>query len=192
VFATEIFDGETGIPAAFKKRYGFVAGVKAFVQFGLHQHHFFSAFHREQGDHAEGGGSLEIADLFFPFHDEPYGDGLHAARGQCRLYLLPQQRREFEAHQPVEHAAGLLGHHQVLVDGPRIFDRLQDGVFGDLVKDDAVRVLLCQFQYLCQVGGNGFPFAVLIGCQPYLFSILCHFFQLGDHLLLLGRDDVFR
>ena len=40
-----------------------------------------------------------------------------------------------------------------------------------------------QFQHFVQVPCDGFPFAVLIGSQPYGFRLLGFFFQLGYDFL---------
>ena len=51
----------------------------------------------------------EGVDLGLALADHLERDRLHAAGGEALLDLVPEQRRELEAHQPVEHAARLLG-----------------------------------------------------------------------------------
>ena len=79
----------------------------------------------------------ERATLFLALDDQPDGDALHAAGAETRLHLLPEHRRQRVAVQPIEDAAAFLRADQVLVDVARVLERLVDGVFGDLVEDDA-------------------------------------------------------
>ena len=77
--------------------------------------------------------------------------------------------------------------HQVHVDGARIFDGIGDGIFGDLVKDDALGRLDRQIQHFTEMPGDSLPFAVFIGGQPDIVFAdgLDVFLQLGDDFLFL-------
>ena len=55
----------------------------------------------------------EGADLALALDDQPQRDRLHASRGKPAPHLVPQQRRDLVAHQPVQHAPRLLRIHQV-------------------------------------------------------------------------------
>ncbi len=112
--------------------------------------------------------ALELLDLGLALADEPERDALHAAGGQARLDLLPQQRREVESHQVVERPARLVGVHQVLVHAAlRLRDRLAHRVLRDLVEAHALQLLALEravlAQDLRQVPGNRLALAVRVG-----------------------------
>jgi len=52
--------------------------------------------------------ALKFLDLLFALHDQPHGDGLHAPRGESPPHLIPQQRRNLIADDPIQHAPRLL------------------------------------------------------------------------------------
>ena len=81
----------------------------------------------------------EFLDLEFAVADEPQGDGLHPP-GRARAgQLAPQHRREVEADEIVERAAGEIGVDERVVDLARVAHGLEDRGFGDRVEDDALR-----------------------------------------------------
>ena len=130
-------------------------------------------------------------DLFLTVHDEPERDGLHAAGGQAPAHLAPQDRGQFEADETVQHAAGLLGVHQVVIDVAGIQDGVVDGIPGNLVEDDAAGAAAVQAERLDQVPGNGLPFPVLIGSEPDDAGLRGGLLEFGHHLALVGGNDVF-
>ncbi len=58
----------------------------------------------------------ERANLAFTFHNHADGYGLDAPGGKTAADFIPEQGRDLVADQPVQHAAGLLGIHQVDID----------------------------------------------------------------------------
>ena len=68
---------------------------------------------------------------------------------------------------------------------------MEDRAFGDFVEHDALGLGWIQFEHLIQMPGYGFPFAVLIGCQPYEVGLLGGFGKLGYQGLLVGLYLVF-
>jgi len=56
---------------------------------------------------------LERLDLLLPFDDHAQGGALYTPCGETAPDLLPEQRRQLEAHQIIEGAACLLGIHQI-------------------------------------------------------------------------------
>ena len=135
--------------------------------------------------------AAESHDLLFTVHDQSQGDALHAAGGELRLDLAPQDGRKFEAYQAVQHAARLLRVHEVSVDVTGILDGLQDGRLGDFMEHDPPGFRRIEGQGFGQVPGNGFSFAVLIGREPHGFSAGGEFLQFGNDLLLVGRYYIF-
>jgi hypothetical protein len=53
----------------------------------------------------------EGADFLFALHDQPQRHRLHPAGRKSAAHLVPQQRRNFVPHQPVQHAPRLLRVH---------------------------------------------------------------------------------
>ena len=127
--------------------------------------------------------------LFLALDDQPDGDALDPPRAQARLHLLPEQRRQRVAVQPVENAAALLGANEVLVHHARVVERLFDGILGDFVEDDAPDGHL-RLEHLRQVPADRFTLAVGVGGQQQLRGILHRSLQVRDLLLLVVRDDV--
>ena len=131
-------------------------------------------------------------DFLFAVHNQAQRHALHAAGTELGLDFAPQDGRELKAHQTVQHAAGLLGVHQVHVNVPGVLDGTEDGIFGDFMKDDTAGFALRKAQRLLQVPGDGLSFAVFIGRQPHGGSGLREFFEFGHHFLFVGRDNIFR
>ena len=77
---------------------------------------------------------IEGANLALAIHDQAHRHGLHATRRKPARHLCPQERRQFEAHHPVEEAPSLLGVDSVFVDSARVGECFLDGGFGDLVE----------------------------------------------------------
>lgn len=116
---------------------------------------------------AEIGGRPEGDDLAFALDDEPHGDALHAACGERRTHLLPEDGRELEADQTVEDAARLLGVDQIHVDRAGLLDGFEDGPLGDFVEDDTLGLVNGETQHFGQVPCDGLSFAVFIGGEPH-------------------------
>ena len=111
----------------------------------------------------------EFLDVEFAVAHEPQRDRLHAAGRAGARQLAPQHGREREADEVIERAAGEVGVDQRVVDLARVLHRLGHRLLGDGVEHDAFdllgleRLLLVQrFQH---VPGNGFAFAIRVGCQ---------------------------
>ena len=62
--------------------------------------------------------------LLLALDDDPQRDRLHPSGADAALDLLPEQRADLVADQPVEHAARLLGVEQMLIELARMGDRL--------------------------------------------------------------------
>ncbi len=76
----------------------------------------------------------EFFDLKLAVADEAQGHRLHASGRTRAGQLAPQHRREVEADQIIQGAAGEIGLDQTFVDPARMFHRLQDRVLGDGVE----------------------------------------------------------
>ncbi len=140
----------------------------------------------------------ERLDVALTLDDEPQRNRLHAACGEPAADFVPQQRRNLIANQAVEHAAGLLRVHQVAVDIAGMLEGILHSALGDLVKGDPADVHRPFFpllaihrlaaEFLGQVSGNGFAFAVRVRGKIDGVRRLRQLLQLGDDLLL-ARDD---
>ena len=123
-------------------------------------------------------------DLVLPVHHQPCGHRLDPARREAPAHLFPQQRRELIAHDPVENPPGLLGVHQVLVDGPGLLDGLGHDALGDFIEGDPVDLVVGNVQQGLEVPGNGLALPVRVGCQIYLIALFREGFQILDDVFL--------
>ena len=131
-------------------------------------------------------------DLLFPVVDQADGHALDAARRQAPADLPPQEGAQLVAHQPVQHAAGLLGVEQVLVDGAGMGHPLLllDPLFGDLVEGDPVGLGGVDAQKVGQVPADGLPFPVRVGGQQDAVGLFGLGLQLLDEFFLAFDIDV--
>ena len=132
----------------------------------------------------------KVFDLLFPVHHHAGGHGLHTPRGKAGFNLFPQQRRQLIAHDAVKDAPGLLGIHQILVDGSGVPDALRDHLLGDLVEGDAPGLFLRQIQQLLQMPGDRLPLPVRVSGQIHGFGGFRVLFQLRDQFLLVPDGDI--
>ena len=146
----------------------------------------------ELGDDAEVGRRTEGDDLAFALDDEPHGDALHAACGERRTHLLPEDGRELEADQTVEDAARLLGVDQIHVDRAGLLDGFEDGPLGDFVEDDTLGLVNGETQHFGQVPCDGFSFAVFIGREPDGLGLLGQRRKFLDNLAFVARNFIDR
>ena len=135
---------------------------------------------------------LEGADLIFPVHHHSGGDGLDASGGQTPAHLLPQQRGQLIAHDPVQNPSGLLGIHQVIVDVPGMLDGFSHHPLGDLIEGYPVRLFVGQPQQFLQMPGDGFSLPVRVGCEVDGLCLVGCRPQLPDQLFLAPDGDIFR
>src|SRR2546429_8391612 len=70
---------------------------------------------------------LERLDLALAVHDETERDRLDTAGREPVADLLPEEWRHRVADEPVDDSARLLGVHEILVDVPRMLERLVAG-----------------------------------------------------------------
>src|SRR5439155_9089668 len=94
--------------------------------------------------------------------------------------------RRFVAHQPVEHAAGLLSVDFLLVDVLGVGERVGDGVLGDLVEQYAAHFACGAAvpQLAGDVPGDRLTFPVGVGGDQHLGGGLGRFLDLGEGLRL--------
>ena len=144
---------------------------------------------RELGLEVGVGGRAEGDPLAFAVDDQPGGHRLDPAGGQLGHDLLPQDRRDLVAVQPVEHAARLIGVHQAVVHFARAGDRAGDRLRGDLVEDHPVR-RDGGLELLEQVPGDGLALAVLVCREQQFVRVLQQALELGDLLPLVAVHDV--
>ncbi len=136
-------------------------------------------------------GRAERDPLPLALDDQPGRHGLHAARRQLRHDLLPEHRRDLEAVQAVEDAAGFLGVDQALVQLARVGHGLLDGGLGDLVEHHPVHRHL-GLEHLLEVPRDGLALAVLIGGEEELVGLREERLQLADLGLLVRVHHVDR
>ena len=123
-------------------------------------------------------------DLLFPLGHQTGGHRLYPSGGESPADLLPQQRRELIAHDTVQNAPGLLGVHQILVDGPGGGNGLVDHLLGDLIKGHPVGLVVRNAQQFFQMPGNGLSFPVRVGGQIDPLALSRRLLEVLDDLLL--------
>ena len=120
---------------------------------------------------------LEGFDFGLAVADQAERYGLNAAGGAGAGQLAPQHRRQVEADQVVERAAGEVGVNQRPVDLARFLHRLEDRLLGDRVEGHTLddHTLLDEFlivQHLEDVPGDGLAFPIGVGCENEFFGAL--------------------
>ena len=124
---------------------------------------------------------LEGTDLFFAIHHQPSGHRLHTACGQAPSNLFPQQRRQLIAHNAVQNAPGLLGIHQILVNGPWILNTGVYHILCDLIKCNTMYLILVQIQQVFQVPRNCLSLTVRVSCQIHALNLFSGFSEIGNY-----------
>ena len=121
--------------------------------------------------------------------DQPGRDRLDTSRGESRHHLLPENRRDLEAVEPVENPPGLLRVDEALVDLARLVERAHDRVLRDLVEDHPLDGDL-RLQDFAQMPRDRFALAILVRREQQLVGLLQLALEVGDDALLVGVDDV--
>jgi transposase len=110
---------------------------------------------------------------------------LHAAGRQLRHDLLPQDRADLVAVEPVEHATVSCASTERPVELARRLDGVLDRLRRDLVEDHPADRHL-GLERLEQVPGDGLALAVLIGREEELVRALSRSLSLATWLFLSG------
>ena len=122
--------------------------------------------------------------LALPGDHEARGHRLHAAGGQGRADLAPQEGRDLVAVEAVEDAAGLLRVHEVRIQVARVLQGALDRFLRDFVEHHAAHGNL-RLQDLQEVPRDGLTLAVLISCQIEFVALLEELLEFGDLFLLV-------
>src|SRR5687768_14783362 len=129
---------------------------------------------------------LEGVDLAFAIGDEPDRNTLYAARAQVLIAgadLSPQQRAQFEPHDPVEHAASLLRHYQIHIHGARVFYSIFDRRLCDLVKHDPLGRCRVQAEHLAKMPAYCLSLTVFVRREPHFVGAFSQRPQTANDLL---------
>src|SRR5262245_4367703 len=129
--------------------------------------------------------------LFLTFDDEANSHALYAARAQAGLHLLPQDRRKRVPIEAIQNSAALLGANEILVHVLRVFHRVANRSFRDLMEDDAFDRNL-RPENLFEVPADRLTFAVRVGRQIHLAGALQGGLQRLDVFALVAGDHVIR
>jgi len=128
----------------------------------------------------------EAADLALALADDAHGDRLHAARREPAAHLVPEQRRELVADQPVEDAARLLRVEAVAVELAGLLERFEDRLLRDLVEQHAMDVLPRAPSFCAMCQANGLALAVGVGRQVDVLLVLAAFLMSSSTFALPG------
>ena len=176
-----VADGQFARPLAGmqggREQVGPVRRVGVLVQFGFQGPPFLG--------HERGDGPLT-------FHNHPQGDGLHPAGRQSQFHLQPEQRADLIPHQPVQDATGLLGVDQLHIDFARMIESVLDGLFSDLVEDDAFGwpLELVPAGGRLQVPGDSLALPVRVGGQEDIGCLGAGFFETFDQIALVAQGEI--
>ena len=189
---------KAALSSALLRSVGFRAGADVealdLLAVGADQARFetVAARRRELGDDRPVFLGDEFLDLEFAVADQPQRDRLHAAGRAGARQLAPQHRREREADQIVERAAGEIGIDQRAVDRARMLHRLGHRLLGDGVEHDALDRLVLQrllfLQHFQHVPGDRLALAVRVGGQDQGVGALEGAGDVVEPLLRLGVD----
>ncbi len=101
---------------------------------------------------------------------------MHATGRAGAGKLAPEHRRKGEADQIIECTAGEIGVHQRLINIAWMGNCIQNGLFGDGVEGHALHRFAVERLFLPQhfqhMPGNGFPFAIRVGCENEAVAVL--------------------
>ena len=131
--------------------------------------------------------ALESLDFLLALGYQTHGYALHATCRESRLDLAPQHRRQLKSHNTVEDTTCLLGIHQVQVDFAGMLNSFQNSGLGNLVENDATRILIRQTKHLKQMPCNSLSLAVFITCEPHEIGLSGLVFQFLDLFFLVLR-----
>ena len=133
----------------------------------------------------------EAFDFVFASADEPERHRLHAACGTRARQLAPQDRREIEADEVIERAAGEIGVDQVGVDLARIGHRIEHRLLGDGIEDHALDGLVADRllapEKVEHMPGDGLALAIGVGREEERVGFLD---RVGNVVDALGRGRI--
>ncbi len=153
-------------------RFVAVDRTEGFIAFVRHVHRQLIAFRRGQrGINFPVLFGNKSFNLTFTFHHQANGNGLHTSGRETTGDLFPQQWRDHVAHHAVHKATRLLSIYPINIQFARLFKRLTNRILGYFVKHDAAEARVITTNHFPQVPGNGFPFAVKVGCEIDVVSI---------------------
>ena len=125
--------------------------------------------------HPKTGGDCPVLLLFkgknflLALADQTERHRLDATGGESVADLFPEERREVETDQIIQNRTGLLGIHEIKGNVARIFNRMQDRLFGDFMELDPLDldagVLLVEAERRQQMPGDCLTFTVGVGCE---------------------------
>ena len=125
----------------------------------------------------------ELFDFAFPIGDQLQRDRLHPPGTETAPYLVPQQRADLVADEPIQDPACALRRHHLLVNGSRVEERLLNGLFRDFVEGQAGDFPFASGELLRQVPADGLALAIRVGRHVDVRGFLGRVLQLLDDLL---------
>ena len=152
----------------------------------------FVARGRQLGDDRPVFPGDEFLDLQLAVADQPQRDRLHpAGRARARQFS-PEHRREREANEIIERAAGEIGIDQCTIDLARMLHCLGHRLLGDGVEHHALDLLVLErllfLQHLEHVPGDRFAFTIRVGGEDQLVGTLERACDVVQALVRLGVD----
>ena len=134
----------------------------------------------------------ELRDLLLAIADQLQRHRLHASRAESAANLVPQDRADLVADEPIEHAARLLRVDHLHVDRARMLHRFLHRLLRDLVEHQAVDLFLLRAELFGEVPADRFAFAIGVGRDVDVGGVLRGALQLGNHFLARRQQFVHR
>ena len=125
-------------------------------------------------------------------NNEAQGYRLHASGRYAALDGFPEQGRNLVAHQPIQHAPGLLGVKKMRVKLARMRQGVLDRARSNFVELDALDVLGLVTDNFRHVPGNGLPLAIRVRGKVHRVGLGRRSAKIADHVLFVFDHFIMR
>ncbi len=132
----------------------------------------------------------ELANLQLAIDHDPGCHALHASGREPAGHLLPEDRRDLVADDPVDDPAGLLRLHAGHVDGPRRLEGPLHLRLRDRVERHPLGSIRVDPEHLCEVPRDRLALSVQVGREPDVTGSLGKLPQFRDRAGLVAVDFV--
>ena len=134
----------------------------------------------------------KVVDFTLALNHQTQSHRLNPTGRQAAAHFAPQERTEIVTHQPIQHAARLLGIYQVHIDLARVGKSIRHSRFGDLVKDHPAGYLRIDLGRFEQMPGDGLPLPIRVSRQVNLLGFPGKLLEFFNNSTFLVGHPVFR
>ncbi len=128
----------------------------------------------------------------FPVTDDPNGNRLHPASTKAAFNFAPKERRYLIADKAIKDASRLLGLIFALVQFLGLIHGFEDGIAGQLMKQDTVKSSPFLFKNFGRMPGDRLAFPVGVRCQVDLRCVAGRLFERRDNFTFAGDGAILR